>query len=262
MTRALSSVPGLRTPRFGWAIVFAFIAVVSAGAGASVVLYASSQSEKFTNTSLVPFGSADTFATALPAFVNLPVPFTSQAPLMDWADKQHDCEEATLVMVDSYLHGVRTGAGIDPDAADSAINRITPWKRYEDLTDQQLGELAKEHLGWSYRIYPATRDNIKRQLASGRPVIVGVRTHGLGNPNYPGYGDHYEQKGWSVSHYLVVTGYDSTDTLILNDPGITRGHGYRIKFDQLLFAIDDLGRAYPNLNQGQIVLVLAPESTS
>jgi hypothetical protein len=61
-----------------------------------------------------------------------------------------------------------------------------------------------------------------------------------------------------VSHYIVVVGYDQSDTVILNDPGLTRGHGYHIKFDQLFHAITDLDNAYPNLNQGLIILVLAP----
>jgi hypothetical protein len=245
---------------FRWAIGVGLVVAVSAGAGVWIVNYA--YSEKFTNTPLVPFDAGDATSPALPAFVNLAVPYTSQAPLMNWADKQHDCEEATLVMVDRYLRGDRSGAVIDPGTADAAINRITPWKLSEDLTDQQLGELAKAHLGWSYRIYPATLDNIKAQLAQGRPVIVGVRTHGLGNSNYPGFQTHYEQPGWSVSHYLVVTGYDSANNLILNDPGITRGRGYSITLQQLSFAIADLDRAYPSLNQGLIVLVLAPGATS
>src|SRR2546422_446745 len=87
---------------------------------------------------------------------------------------------------------------------------------------------------------------MKQQLALGRPLIVGVRTHGLGNPNYPGYRDHYEQAAYSVSHYLVVIGYDQSDTYILNDPGLTRGKGYHITYDQLMHAIDDLDQAYPD----------------
>jgi hypothetical protein len=253
------SARGLR-----WAVGLALVAAVSAGAGASVVLYASNRPEKFTNTPVVPFDSSGGAApsSGLPEFVNLPVPYTSQAPLMNWPQRQHDCEEATLVMVDRFLKGDRSGGLLEPHTADTAINVITPWKPQVDLTSRQLGELAKEHLGWGFRIYPATRENVKEQLSLGRPVIVGVRTHGLGNPDYPGFQGHHEVPGWSVSHYLVVTGYDNSDTLILNDPGITRGHGYHIKFDQLTFAINDLDQAYPNLNQGQIILVLAPEATS
>ena len=109
----------------------------------------------------------------------------------------------------------------------------------------QVGQVAQKYMGWAYKILPSDRLNMKQQLALGRPLIVGVRTHGLGNPNYPGYRDHYEQAAYSVSHYLVVVGYDQSDTYILNDPGLTRGKGYHITYDQLMHAIDDLDQAYP-----------------
>ena len=120
--------------------------------------------------------------------------------------------------------------------------------------------MAKNNLGWAYKILPADRLNMKQQLALGRPLIFGVRTHGLGNPNYPGYKTHYEQAGWSVSHYLVVTGYNQSDQYILNDPGLTRGHGYPITYDQLMHAVDDLDQAYPSLNAGRVFVVLAPSA--
>ena len=161
-------------------------------------------------------------------------------------------------MVDRYLHGDHSGALIDPQTADNAINQITAWKPTQDMTNLQVGTLAKTYLGWAYQILPATRLDMKTQLSLGRPVIVGVRTHGLGNANYPGYRSHYEETGWSVSHYLVVIGYDQSDQFILNDPGLTRGKGYHISFDQLIHAIDDLDQAYPALNDGRIFLVLAP----
>jgi hypothetical protein len=197
-------------------------------------------------------------AEALPLSVLMPVPYTTQAPFGNWEARQHTCEEASLVMVDHYLHGDHSGAAIDPATADAAINRITPWKPAVDLTSQQVGELAKLHLGWSYEVLQASRLNMQEQLALGRPLIVGVRTHGLGNANYPGYRTHYEQPAWSVSHYLVVTGYRASGSFVLNDPGITRGQGYDITYEQLMHAIDDLDQAYPALNSGRVFLVLAP----
>jgi hypothetical protein len=161
-------------------------------------------------------------------------------------------------MVDRYLRGDHSGSMIGPLIADAAINRITPWKVSVDLTPDQLGRLAEQHLGWAYRVFSAARTAMRQQLALGRPIIVGVRTHGLGNRDYPGYILHYEQPGWSVSHYLVVIGYDPSGLFILNDPGITRGQRNRISYDQLMHAIDDLDRAYPALNAGRVFLVLAP----
>ncbi|MGH7763013.1 MAG: C39 family peptidase [Candidatus Dormibacteraceae bacterium] len=195
---------------------------------------------------------------SLPSALVLPVPYTDQAPLGNWAARQHTCEEATLVMVDGYLRGDRSGGSIDPVTADRAIERITPWKPSVDLTPEQLGMVAQTHLGWSYRVMSADPRAMQQQLTLGRPLIVGVRTHGLGNPEYPGYLTHYEQPEWSVSHYVVVIGYDSSGGFVLNDPGINRGEGYRISYDQLMHAVDDLDQFYPNLSMGRVFLVLAP----
>src|SRR2546426_2773503 len=213
-------------------------------------------------TALNPAAPSDQPPVNLPAAVSLPVPFTPQAPLGNWAARQHTCEEASLTMVDRYLHGDHSGSLIDAHTADAAINQITTWKPAQDLTPLQVGQVAQKYMGWAYKILPSDRLNMKQQLALGRPLIVGVRTHGLVNPNYPGYRDHYEQAAYSVSHYLVVIGYDQSDTYILNDPGLTRGKGYHITYDQLMHAIDDLDQAYPDLNMGRVFLVLAPFSNS
>src|SRR5260370_783638 len=127
----------------------------------------------------------------LPVAVGLPVPFPPQAPLGNWAARQHTCEEASLTMVDRSLHGDHSGGLIDPATADATINQITAWKPAEDLTPLQVGQVAQKYMGWAYKILPSDRLNMKQQLALGRPLIFGVRTHGLGNPNYPRYRTHY-----------------------------------------------------------------------
>src|SRR5258708_19751127 len=99
---------------------------------------------------------------------------------------------------------------------------------------------------------------MKQQFWWGRPLIFGARTRGLGTSNYPGYSSHYEQAGWSVSHYLVVTGYNGSDQFILHDPGLTRGPGYPISYDQLMHALDDLPPPYPPLNARPIFPVPPP----
>jgi hypothetical protein len=253
---------------FKWIGALALIAAFGAAAGSYFAARPGTQVASVTPTTVPLNTSARASATPvasaepLPASVRMPVPYTTQAPLGNWAVRQHTCEEASLVMVDRYLRGDHSGAPIDPGTADAAINRITPWKPAVDLTSQQVGELAKQYLGWSYQVLQASRTNMQQQLALGRPLIVGVRTHGLGNPNYPGYGTHYEQPAWSVSHYLVVIGYDTSGSFVLNDPGITRGQGYDITYDQLMYAIDDLDRAYPSLNSGRVFIVVAPAASS
>jgi hypothetical protein len=246
-----------------WLLGLGLVATIGVGAGVYFAFFGAGPQITYVHPDLVPIDvvnatPSDQPPVNLPTAVSLPVPFTSQAPLNNWAQRQHTCEEATLTMVDRYLRGDHSGGLIDPQTADATINEITAWKPVQDMRVQQLGELAKAHLGWEYKILPIDRLNMKQQLALGRPLIFGVRTHGLGNPNYPGYRNHFEETGWSVSHYLVVAGYDQADTFILNDPGLTRGHGYHISYDQLVHAVDDLDQAYPNLNDGRVFMVLAP----
>ena len=194
----------------------------------------------------------------LPARILLQVPFTTQAPLGDWAKHQESCEAANLTML--YLYWKESKAVVvDPRTADTYIRTIDSWKSRPDLNDRLMGELAAAHWGFAYRILPNTKEAIAEQLSAGRPLLAEVRTHGLGNAHYPGYYSHYEQAGWSVPHFVLIIGYDSTGVW-LNDPGISWGRGYHITYAQLAHAIDDLDRHHPALAQGQVLLLIAPEA--
>jgi hypothetical protein len=195
--------------------------------------------------------------TPLPNQVLLQVPFTTQAPLNNWAQHQESCEAATLTMLVSYWQH-SSAVVIDPHAADASINQIDKWKSQPDLNVTMMGELAEQHFGYAYRIVPNDPKVIAEQLSAGRPLIAEVRTHALGNPRYPGYSTHYEQNGYSVPHFILIIGYDSTGVW-LNDPGISWGRGYHITYAQLAHAIDSLDQHHPALNQGQVLLLLAPE---
>ena len=197
--------------------------------------------------------------TPLPGQVLLQVPYTTQAPLNNWAQHQESCEAATLTMLMSYWQH-SSAVVIDPHAADASINQIDAWKPQPDLNVTMMGELGEEHFGYAYRIVPNDPKVIAEQLSAGRPLIAEVRTHALGNPRYPGYSNHYEQNEYSVPHFILIIGYDSTGVW-LNDPGISWGRGYHISYAQLAHAIDSLDQHHPALNQGQVLLLLAPEKT-
>jgi hypothetical protein len=246
-----------------WLFGLGLVASLAIAAGFYFAFFGAGPQISFVTPELVPISAtgdtpAEQAPVNLPAAVMLPVPFTSQAPLNNWAQRQHTCEEASLVMVDRYLKGDHSGGLIDPRTADNAINQVSSWKPTEDLTSQQVGEVAKKNWGYNYKLVPADRLNMKQQLALGRPLIFGVRTHSLGNPNYPHYRDHFGDPAYSVAHFLVVVGYDSADTFFMNDPGLTRGQGTRISWDQLMTSVDDHDRAYPSLASGRIFVVLAP----
>ncbi len=195
---------------------------------------------------------------ALPTHVLLQVPFTTQAPLNNWAQHQESCEAANLAMLVGYWHR-DSSVVIDPHEADATIRQIDSWKPAPDLNDVMLGELAQQHFGYGYRLLPNDPQVIAEQLAAGRPLLAEVRTHGLGNPRYPGYSSHYEQTGWSVPHFVLIIGYDGTGVW-LNDPGISWGRGYHITYAQLAHAIDDLDQHHPALNEGQVLLLVAPDA--
>src|SRR5712692_10824777 len=220
-----------------WMAGLGLVAAVGIGAGVYFAFFGAGPQITYVTPDLVPIdlntaAPSDQPPVNLPTAVILPVPFTPQAPLGNWAARQHTCEEASLVMVDRYLHGDHSGSLIDPATADAAINQVTAWKPALDLTPLQVGQVAQKYMGWAYKVLPSDRLNMKQQLALGRPLIFGVRTHGLGNPNYPGYRTHYEQAGYSVA------------------------------YDQLMHAIDDLDQAYPALNSGRVFVVLAPTTNS
>ena len=192
-----------------------------------------------------------------PDHILLQVPFTTQAPLNNWAQHQESCEAATLSMLISYWRH-DSSVVIDPHIADGMIAAIDSWKPQPDLTDKMMGDLAQQHWGYRYEIVPNDPKAIATHLAAGRPLIAEVRTHGLGNPRYPGYSNHFEQQGWSVPHFILIIGYDSTG-VFLNDPGISWGRGYHISYAQLTHAIDDLDQHHPSLAQSQVLLLIAPE---
>jgi len=196
---------------------------------------------------------------ALPDHMLLQVPFTTQAPLNNWAQHQESCEAANLTML-YYYWSNRQDVVIDPHAADNLINQVDRWKPAPDLNDMMLGELAQQRLGYTYRIVPNDPKVIAEQLSAGRPLLAEVRTHGLGNSHYPGYATHFEQTGWSVPHFVTIIGYDSAGVW-LNDPGISAGRGYHISYAQLAHAIDDLDQHHPALSQGQVLLLIAPQAT-
>src|SRR5438045_8778783 len=100
----------------------------------------------------------------------LPFLFPPHAPLGNWAARHHTCEEASMVMVDRYLHGDHSGSLIDPQTADAAINQITAWTPAQDLTSLQIGQVAQKYMGWAYKILPSDRLNLKQQLEPAPPL--------------------------------------------------------------------------------------------
>jgi len=169
-----------------------------------------------------------------PAEVNLPVPFTSQAPGGDWSGPfEHTCEEASVLMVQHYLAGEQFTS---VDETKSELLGIVNFENQkygfsDDTNTDQTARFARDYYSYDVNVvYDITLDDIKNELDKGNPVIVPTAGRLLGNPNYTGLGPLY--------HMLVIKGYTATQ-FITNDAGTRNGADYRYTYSVLQNAIHD-----------------------
>jgi hypothetical protein len=177
----------------------------------------------------------------------LSVPYSVQAPNANWKVFENACEEDALLMYHDYLEGDHR-TDIPASEADSALRSMQKWQvdnwgAEKDLTIERTGQLAKALWGYSYEVLPATRENIRAQVAAGRPVIIPVMTHSLEN--------HYYGPN-TVYHEVLVKGYKD-DGVITNDGGVAQGKNWFYAWNIMYQAID---AQTPKLSQGRVMLVL------
>jgi len=170
----------------------------------------------------------------LPAFKNIDVPFTSQAPTGNWSEPwKNACEETSIYMVSSFY----AGDTIKQASAIKHIKEIITTKNKEfnvsaDESLEKISEIIKLlELPWQTEIVTdPSIDDIKKQLANNQPIIAPVFGPALfkavDGPDY---------------HVMVITGYDDkTSEFIVNDPAMKNGKGMRFKYDIFMNAIHDL----------------------
>jgi VanZ family protein len=195
--------------------------------------------------------STDPDAQAIPKNIFIKVPFTTQAPLVNW-DALHEeaCEEASLIMIKYYLDKKPLSKNI----AEKEIQALVAYenKNYGDFKDTTAIETMK--LAEDYYeienlkvIYDFKAEDIKRYLAEGRPIIVPVAGRDLGNPNFTPPGPLY--------HNLVLVGYDG-DMIITNDPGTRKGEGYKYNVEVLYGAIHDFPGRPEDIRKGQKAMIV------
>src|SRR5207237_10086458 len=98
-----------------WLVGLGLVAAIGIGAGVYFAFCGAGPQVSYSTPDLVPIdlntaAPSDQPPVNLPTAVILPVPFTPQAPLGNWAARQHTCEEASMVIVDSYLTGDEYGS--------------------------------------------------------------------------------------------------------------------------------------------------------
>ena len=170
----------------------------------------------------------------IPEEFNLAVPFTTQSPYAKWTEQENEsCEEASALMVHYYWQDKT----FTKDIATEELQTIVDFENeifgyYKDTTAEETAEFIKELWGYQ-RVevkYDITLEDIKKEVAQGRPVILPSAGRLLGNPNFRQPGPLY--------HMLVVRGW-TKDKIITNDPGTRKGEGYQYEPEVLLNAVHD-----------------------
>jgi len=187
----------------------------------------------------------------LPAKVLIKVPFTSQAPFANW-DAYHEeaCEEAAIVMVKYYLDK----KPLSKEDADREIMALIDFEiknygSYIDSDAQQMVDMSERFYNITNMkvVYDFQKEDIKKYLALGKPIIAPAAGRLLGNPNFTYPGPLY--------HALVLTGYDG-DWIITNDSGTRKGQDYRYKLDILYNAIHDFPGDKNKIEEGRKAMIV------
>lgn len=188
---------------------------------------------------------------SLPSKMIISVPFTSQAPFASW-DAYHEdaCEEASIIMVKYYLDG----KSLSKEQADKEILALIDFEiknygGYIDSDVQQMMDMSKKFYGITNMkaVYDFKKEDLKKYLALGKPIIIPAAGRLLGNPNFKSPGPLY--------HALVLTGYNG-DWIITNDPGTRKGQDYRYKIDVLYNAIHDFPGDKNKIEQGRKAMIV------
>jgi hypothetical protein len=190
-------------------------------------------------------------SAALPAEVNLAVPFAMQAPHQNWSlPYQQFCEEASTLMAASYINGQTVKDASDADQKLLGIKDFEDKRLgfYEDTNADETAIILREYFGISkVDVVPdPAAIQIRIALSQGKIVIVPLAGRQLGNPFYRNPGPLY--------HMLVVKGYTKNGDFVTNDPGTRRGADYIYNPDVLLKAIHDWNGG--NVEAGRKVMIV------
>lgn len=188
--------------------------------------------------------------------VNLPVPFTVQAPHANWEMPYKEaCEETSALMAIRYVFGTTF---LDAADADAAIRDLV--RTNEEILKLPFDQTAEQIRALMLEIEPrlvvrllhdSAVEQLKQELSGGNVIIVPAAGRKLGNPFYRRPGPLY--------HMLVLRGYTADGYFITNDPGTKRGEGYLYPFSRIMEAMGDWDPALqqPDTNR-KVVLVVEP----
>lgn len=184
--------------------------------------------------------------------VILDVPFSSQAPTDNW-DRNEDCEETSITMVNAYLTGNRQNQLLASDTQE-AINNLKKWEGLNLGYNMNTGADATTRLAEGAfnlkvkQIFNFTEADLKIALTNNYPILLPINAKLLGNNNYINGGPLY--------HMIVIRGFKN-HTFIVNDPGLSAGNGNEYSFDILKKAAADWNQVTKSMdNTRKIALII------
>ena len=168
------------------------------------------------------------------------VPFTSQAPLGNWADQrqQDGCEEASVLMAVKWARG-------ESLTTDEALREILgasdyieeKYGEYRDISvTDTLNWIMKDYFNYNKAVVKEdiTLQQLIDELQKGNVIVAPMNGQTLHNPNFTPPGP--------PNHMLVIIGYDADrKVFITNDPGTRLGKSYEYPLEVIYDAI----RVYP-----------------
>lgn len=200
----------------------------------------------------IPEPIANPSTDTLPDSVNLPVPFTPQAPHANWdLPYQEACEEASALMAIRYFFG---NPILDKADADAGIKDLV--NANENILGLGVDQTAAQVRDLILEIDPTipvslinnpTIDGLKLQLFQGNVIIVPVAGRKLKNPFFQPPGPLY--------HMFVLRGYTNDGYFIVNEPGTKRGEGYLYTVELVMEAMGDWNDGDPS-NGDKVVLMI------
>ena len=178
--------------------------------------------------------------------INIKVPFTTQAPLTNWADsrQQDGCEEAVAIMAMVWVknEGLKSEDLISKSEFEKRIIELSDFeqKNYGEYRDVNINDIKtwifNDYYSYdkvSVKSFKDERDIIK-ELEEGNLVLLPMDGQKLKNPNFKAPGP--------VTHMILIKGYDyGTREFITNDPGTRKGENYRYPEKIIINAI----KVYP-----------------
>jgi len=193
--------------------------------------------------------------TKIPTSILIEVPFTSQAPFAKW-DAYHEeaCEEASLIMLKYYFDGNKLTSKITKKEIQTMITYQL--EKYGDYRDSDAEGMVKLYANFYGSlpggkrlevVYDFSKEDLKKYLSLGHPIVVPAAGRLLGNPYFTQPGPPY--------HALVLKGYDG-NTIITNDPGTRRGESYEYDINTLYDAIHDFPGNLDDIEKGRKAMII------